>query len=71
MTETVRLTDNVNSILFIDNDLKSQGYCLGVDFDFSYHPYQFDQFSGDETLAYTEFMFYNTPLASWFALKYS
>jgi hypothetical protein len=71
MTEAVRLSFGVNRILEIVGDMKDQGYRLGVDFDFSYHPYQFDQFSGDETLAYTEFLFYNNSLASWFVIKYS
>jgi hypothetical protein len=70
-TESVKLTHPVSKILDIVGDMKHQGYRLGVDFDFSYHPYQFDQFSGDETLAYTEFLFYNNSLASWFVIKYS
>lgn len=71
MSEAVRLSYKVNRILEIVDDLRSQGYRQGIDFDFSYFPYQYDQFTGDETLAYTEFLFYNTALSSWFALKYS
>lgn len=70
-TESVRLTHKVSVILDIVDDMKKQGYRLGTDFDFSYHPYLFDEFSGEESLAYTEFLFYNNSLASWFAMKYS
>lgn len=69
--EAVRLTHKVGKILDIVGDMKSQGYRLGIDFDFSYHPYVFDEFSGEETLAFTEFLFYNNSLASWFVIKYS
>jgi hypothetical protein len=71
MTEAVRLPHSVNKILEIIDEMKDQGYRLGIDFDFSYHPYAFDNFSGEETLAYTEFLFYNNSLASWFVIKYS
>ena len=70
-TEAVQLTHKVSKIFDIVDDMKKQGYRLGIDFDFSYHPYHYDEFSGNETLAFTEFLFYNNSLASWFVIKYS
>ena len=70
-TEAVRLAHKVSRIFDIVDDMKKQGYRLGIDFDFSYHPYRFDEFSGEESLAFTEFLFYNNSLASWFVIKYS
>ena len=71
MTESVRIyKKNATEITGIVHELKALGYKLGVDFDFAYRPSRFDSFSQFE-VAYTEFMFYNNSLASWFVLKFS
>lgn len=70
MTEIVRTHDSVARVIEIVNDIRAHGYIQGRDFDFVYHPSRQDNFSQYE-VAYTEFLFYNTSLSSWFVLKYS
>ena len=47
--------------------LRDRNYKQGVDFDFAYHPAQWDPFVGDVS-KYTEFTFYDESVATWFML---
>ena len=72
MTESVRIyKKNATEITSIVHELKAMGYKLNNDFDFAYRPPKFDYMGITVEVAFTEFMFYNNSLASWFVLKYS
>lgn len=71
MTETIRLEKNISTIMDIVYEMRSIGYKQGVDFDFAYHAPEYDYVGSITEVAFTEFMFYNNSLASWFVLKYS
>ena len=72
MTESVRIyKKGAGEITDIVYELKDLGYKLGVDFDFAYRPSKFSNGFSQYEVAFTEFMFYNNSLASWFVLKYS
>ena len=71
MTSTVTLHDrSVSDILDIVHTLKSQGFTLGVDFDFAYSPPEYDSFTGIETSRKCDFIFYIDSLATAFALQW-
>lgn len=57
---------NVDELLKIVHELKASNYTVGMDFDFSHHPSS----QSREPFSRTEFTFYNTKLATWFALKW-
>lgn len=59
-----------NEISAIVKQLKEQGYKTGVDFDFAYSPGRWDMMIGIVPRQ-TKFTFYNSKLATWFALKWS
>lgn len=72
MIETVRIyKKNATEITNIVYELKGLGYKLNKDFDFAYRTPKFDNIGNMVEVAFTEFMFYNNSLASWFVLKYS
>ena len=57
--------------LEIVRKLKEKGYVQGTDFDFTYHPPKFDNFSGDAVYnRCVVFTFYKEELATWFSLMY-
>jgi hypothetical protein len=56
-------------IIDIVAKLKSDGWVLGVDFDFAYNQSVWDNMIG-EIPRYTEFTFYKEQYATIFALKY-
>lgn len=57
--------------LVIVNELKQKGYIQGIDFDFTYHPPKFDNFSGNAVYnRCVIFTFYKEELATWFSLLY-
>lgn len=68
----VRIIDKtVVEYLMIVRDLKNSGYVVGVDFDFEYHPPEFDEFSNDAVYNRSVvFTFYKDELATWFKLVY-
>lgn len=68
----VKLFDiSVYEIMDIVRDVRLKGYIQGVDFDFTYHPPKFDNFSGDAVYnRYVVFTFYKEELATWFSLIY-
>lgn len=59
----------VDQVLAVVHDLKSQGYVQGLDFDFSYSQSRWDEMIG-EIPRHTDFIFYDTRLATWFSMKY-
>jgi hypothetical protein len=62
---------NVNKLLEIVNELKQIGWTLGVDFDFSYHKAEYDDFSHIPiTEQHAKFSFYNDSNASYFILRW-
>jgi hypothetical protein len=69
---TVTLKDLFpNDILEIVRQLKGKGYIIGKDFDFSYSPPRYDNFSGESVYNRSvSFIFYKEELATWFSLVY-
>jgi hypothetical protein len=66
----VRLLNyRADQALTVVHDLKAHGYVLGQDFDFSYSPWKWDEMVGDIP-RHTDFIFYNSQLATWFSMKY-
>jgi hypothetical protein len=65
---TIQVTD-INLFQVSDSlaYLRERNYKQGVDFDFAYYPSRCDNFAVD-TKKYTEFMFYDESLATWFML---
>lgn len=60
-----------NDLLELVRQVKKKGYIQGVDFDFSYNPPKFDNFSGESVYERTAiFTFYKEELATWFSLTY-
>ena len=58
-------------IMELVRDLRAQGFVQGQDFDFTYRPARWDNFSGDAVYnRSTVFTFYRDELASWFSLRY-
>lgn len=58
-----------DEVIAISRELKSQhGLILGVDFDFSYHPANFDEY--DNGIRHTVFTFRDSKWCSWIVLKY-
>jgi hypothetical protein len=68
---SVILSDDVNRILEIVRELRSQGYAQGVDFDFEFHKTHWDQFTNETTDRYTKFIFHTEEISMLFALKYN
>ena len=68
--KSVCLPHDVNSILSIVSELRSQGYVQGVDFDFAYHQSAWDDMIG-EIPKNTVFTFYTEEISMLFALKYN
>lgn len=65
----VRLMDiKPNEVLEIVNQLRQQGYRQAIDFDFAH--FQGKLSLEGQTRSYTNFMFYNEKLATYFALRY-
>lgn len=72
MIEIVIIDVDPSGILEIVRDLRQNGLVQGQDFDFTYRPSKWDNFSGDPVYnRSTVFTFYQEELASWFALKYT
>jgi len=57
-----------NEVLEIVHQVKQQGYKQGIDFDFAHFQAKIS-IDGVER-RYTNFMFYNEKLATYFALRY-
>lgn len=55
--------------LDIVSGLRDMGYKQGIDFDFSYSPETYDDFTFGSK-KFTKFMFYNQALATYFELRY-
>lgn len=68
--KSVSLPHDVNTILSIVSELRSQGYVQGVDFDFAWHQSKWDNMIG-EIPKNTVFTFYTEEISMLFALKYS
>jgi len=69
LTSVVQVQASASVATDIVHELRSQGYQQGVDFDFAYYQSQWDDMIG-EIPKHTKFIFYNSALSSWFALKY-
>lgn len=68
--KTITLTPiNVPALLVIVEDLKQQGWKIGKDFDWAYHPCGSTRTERDIPKAV--FAFYTEKYATFFALKYS
>lgn len=61
----------VNEILEIVNDLRSQGLAQGRDFDFAYQPEEWDAFTGLVKPRLTVFKFHTEKYATLFSLKHT
>lgn len=71
MIEVKILDIAVNEITDIVKDCRLKGYVQGSDFDFTYHPPKFDNYSGDAVYnRCVVFTFYKEELATWFKLIY-
>ena len=70
MTQVTLLHINADKVFQIVGALKSQGYQIGIDFDFAYHRSQWDEMIGDIPRS-TIFTFYSDSVALWFSLKYA
>ena len=71
MIEVKLLDISVNEIMDIVRDVRLKGYVQGVDFDFTYYPPKFDNFSGESVYNRSVvFTFYKEELATWFSLIY-
>ena len=71
MIEIVILDRDPSAIVDIVKELRATGLQQGQDFDFTYKPPEWDNFSGDAVYnRRTIFTFYTEELASWFSLKY-
>jgi hypothetical protein len=68
---TVILPYDVNRILEIVRELRSQGFVQGEDFDFEFHKTHWDQFTNETTERYTKFIFHTEEISMLFALKYN
>lgn len=71
MIEVKIFNIQVNEIMDMVKDVRLKGYVQGIDFDFTYHPPKYDDYSGDA--AYNRcvvFTFYKEELATWFELVY-
>ena len=68
---TVILSDDVNRILEIVRELRSQGYVQGVDFDFEFHKPYWDKLTNETTDRYTKFIFHTEEISMLFALIYN
>lgn len=61
-----------NAIMDIVREMREQGYRQGKDFDFNYHPPEYNNDGWTPfTPKYTVFTFYEDKLATMFALKWS
>ncbi len=71
MTEVDLVDYDVQAILAIVHALKAQGLEIDLDFNFYYHPPQFDADFGAAIMnRHTVFYFKDGSVATWFALKY-
>lgn len=59
-----------NEIVDIVRELKKEGLTTGKDFDFAFHQRRWDPMIGD-VKGFTDFIFYNEKLATWFVLKWT
>lgn len=66
----VKLLDTkIEEMLIIVRSLRERGYVQGVDFDFSYNPPKFDNFSHEPVYnRCVIFTFYKEEIATWFSL---
>ena len=52
-------------------ELREQGLVQGRDFDFAYHPYDYDSFSGQHHHRRVVFAFYKEKYATFYAIKWN
>jgi hypothetical protein len=52
-------------------ELRVAGLVQGRDFDFVYHPYTYDKFTGDHSYRHVVFAFYTEKYGTCYALKWS
>ena len=71
MIEVIVKDKRPNEILEIVDDLRNQGLKQGQDFDFSYQPELWDNFTGLANERLTVFSFHTEKYATLFSLKYS
>lgn len=72
MAIIVNLKDKGPSeVMEIVRDLREQGLVQGKDFDFAYHPPEYDFMNGHTESKFTKFTFYNERWGTWFTLKWS
>lgn len=69
MIETILEEVGPSEALDIVKVLKEMGYKQGIDFDFSYSPATYEDFTFGSK-KFTKFMFYNETLATYFELRY-
>lgn len=60
-----------NEISAIVAELKANGYRVNHDFDFAYHPGQYNWSTLEQIPRKTVFTFYNEELALWCTLRWS
>jgi hypothetical protein len=52
-------------------ELREQGLVQGRDFDFAYHPYTYDNFTGAHSYRRMVFAFYKDKYGTFYSLKWS
>jgi hypothetical protein len=52
-------------------ELREAGLVQGKDFDFVYHPYNYDNFTGQNIYRHVVFAFYTEKYGTFYALKWS
>jgi hypothetical protein len=52
-------------------ELRSAGLVQGKDFDFVYHPYTYDNFTGEHCRRHVVFAFYTEKYGTFYTLKWS
>ena len=62
---------DVNNSLFLVNELKQNGFVMGIDFDWSYHKPIYNENTYELVCPkQTIFYFYKDITATWFSLRY-
>ena len=71
MTQHVILYIDAKRTMEIGNELRTNGWIQGVDFDYAYYQEKYDNFSHEPIVKrHARFTFYNDSNASYFALKW-
>jgi hypothetical protein len=70
MTVIKILDKDPNEVIEIVKAMRTNGMIQGKDFDFAFYQSRWDPMIGD-VKGFTNFIFYEEKLATWFSLRYS